>query len=139
MRRPHTKQNGFSLIEVVIAMIISSIALLGLASGQLKSLQYANNSFHYTTSLIHANNVLERVWNDICQLQDGTRPYNANYIATLQPPAGYELDLTGISPGTFSREFKVTISWVDERMTDSLDNSMAIDADYPLLPGGCSV
>lgn len=137
MSRRHLKQQGFSLLEVVIAMIIASIALLGLSSGQLKSLQYADNSYHYTVSLIHANNVVERIWNDLCELQNGTQLYDDAYIASLQPPAGYTLQLTGITPGTFTRKFKVSISWVDERMANSDDNSMSIDSNYPTL-GGCS-
>lgn len=46
------KQAGFSLLEVMISVVIAGIALLGLAAAQLKSLQYATNSFNYTVSLI---------------------------------------------------------------------------------------
>ncbi|MFM9785977.1 type IV pilus modification PilV family protein, partial [Streptomyces scabiei] len=46
------KQNGFSLLEVMLSVVITGIALLGLAAAQLKSLQYATNSFNYTVSLV---------------------------------------------------------------------------------------
>ena len=62
-------KQGFTIVEVMIAMALSSIALLGLAVAQLKSLQYATNSFNYTVSLIQANNAVERTWVDLCDLQ----------------------------------------------------------------------
>ncbi|GAL03454.1 type IV fimbrial biogenesis protein PilV [Photobacterium aphoticum] len=66
MSLQHSSQRGFSLIEALVALFISSVALLALAAGQLKSLQYANNSFQYTLAMIQANNAVERVWNDAC-------------------------------------------------------------------------
>ncbi len=70
MVKTRSKQLGFSLVEVLIALIISSIALLGLAAGQLKSLQFATNSFNYTMSLVQANNAIERTWANLCDLQE---------------------------------------------------------------------
>lgn len=42
--------SGFSLLEVLVALIVATVALLGLATAQLKSLQYVTNSFNYTAS-----------------------------------------------------------------------------------------
>ena len=54
-------QKGFTLLEVMIAVVVAGIALLGLAAAQLKSLQYATNSFNYTVSLIQAQNTIEQI------------------------------------------------------------------------------
>ena len=59
MKSPLFKQRGFTLVEVLIGLALSSVALLGLAVGQLKSLQFATNSFNYTLSLVQANNAIE--------------------------------------------------------------------------------
>jgi type IV pilus assembly protein PilV len=62
-------QKGFTLLEVMIAVVVAGIALLGLAAAQLKSLQYATNSFNYTVSLIQAQNTIEQIWPHLCTLQ----------------------------------------------------------------------
>ena len=85
MAATNSMTKGFTLIEVLIALLVSNIALLGLAAGQLKSLQYATNSFNYTVSLIQANNAAERIWADICMLQDGRLAFDEVYLANLQP------------------------------------------------------
>ncbi len=63
------KQAGFSLLEVMISVVIAGIALLGLAAAQLKSLQYATNSFHYTVSLIQGKNTIDRLCPHVCEIQ----------------------------------------------------------------------
>jgi len=130
-------QGGFSLLEVMIALIVSNIALLGLVAGELKSLQYANNSYQYTVSLIQANNVTDRILNDVCTLTDGN--FSQSYIDnTLTPITGYTL--TGISDGdAFEETLTVTISWVDKRMDDQSTNQIKIEPSFPLVPAGCSI
>lgn len=126
--------NGFTLIEVLIALFVSAIALLGLAAGQLKSMQYASNSFHYTVSVIQANNAIERMWNDICELEDGRQAFDDAYKATLAPQLTYyQITL----PNSFNNTFPVRINWVDERMSDNSLNQVQATASFPSLPAGC--
>jgi len=137
MNSPRTQQ-GFSLIEVMIAMLIAGFALISLGIGQLKSLQYATNSYNYTVSLIQANNAIERVWNDICQLQDARQVFDQAYINGLKPPmASHILKLEPIAPPNFINNFTVKVSWSDERMSDGLDNEVIIVAAYPQFAAGC--
>ncbi|OUS27735.1 prepilin-type N-terminal cleavage/methylation domain-containing protein [Thalassotalea sp. 42_200_T64] len=139
MKKHLFRQKGFSLLEVMIALIISAIALLGLAAGQVKSLQFARNSFDYTVSIIHANNAVERIWIDICQLQDARQAFDQQYIESLTPALQrYTLTLTGVAEGSFANDFTVSVQWSDQRMTDDLPNAAAINASYPQLPAGCN-
>ena len=138
------KQQGFSLLEVMIAVVISNVALLGLVAGQLKSLQYANNSYQYTVSLIQANNVVERVFNDICKFSSTTSPqsFSTSYVeSTLEPIDNYTLDFDDIDPstGVFIENFTVYVSWNDERMDENDLNKVAVMASYPTVSAGCSV
>lgn len=140
------KQKGFSLIEVMIAMIVSNIALLGLVAGELKSLQYANNSYQYTVSLIQANNVVERLFTEVCTLSDNPALFNQTYIDNnLQPIDGYNLTFNAqvnAGAGPFTEEFTLYIDWVDERMIDNNVNKVAVMASFPTVPTvaeGCSV
>jgi len=140
MKTINSHNKGFTLIEVLIALIVSSIALLGLASGQLKSLQYATNSFNYTVSLIQANNAIERMWGDICDLQNGDLAFDQAYISNLQPEFdSYTLDFEGASVDNFDNNFTIKVKWDDERMTDGLDSQIAINAAFPQLPVNCNV
>ncbi|MBU2971801.1 prepilin-type N-terminal cleavage/methylation domain-containing protein [Pseudoalteromonas sp. C2R02] len=151
MKIVDSQSKGFTLIEVLIALIISSIALLGLASGQLKSLQYATNSFNYTVSLIQANNAIERMWVDICALQRGDIAFDQAYISSLDPEFDrYNLDLEGVdvAAGTFDNDFIIKVNWENDRIKNedkimqgniNLDNQIAINATFPQLPVNCNV
>ena len=135
-------QNGFSMLEVLITLIVSSIALLGLAAGQLKSLQYAYNSYQYTVSLIQANNVVERILNDVCILTNGSQEFDTAYVeSTLTVKAGYKLNWDSITTpiGGFITSFPVYISWDDHRMIDSSDNEVKVMANLPIASSSCSV
>lgn len=143
MKRQHRDQFGFSLIEALIALFISSLALLALAAGQLKSLQYANNSFQYTLALIQANNAIERVWDDACELQHGVKDFDQTYIDTTLSPklVGYSMKLVGVAANAFSNNFTVNVSWTDARINNKdqkiNDNQININAAYPQLPSSC--
>ncbi|MBQ4858613.1 prepilin-type N-terminal cleavage/methylation domain-containing protein [Pseudoalteromonas sp. MMG007] len=128
---------GFSLLEVMIALIVATVALLGLASGQLKSLQYITNSFNYTVSIIEANNVIERIWPHLCELQQ-TNPslYNDTDFRNYLSPQidAYTLTL----PANFSNDLQVEVTWQDKRLTDNLENRVVIIGTFPTLPDGCT-
>jgi type IV pilus assembly protein PilV len=133
-----TKQQGFTLIEVFSSFFLS---LIGLAAGQLKSLQYATNSFNYTVSLIQANNAVERTWVKLCELQNGTLLYDADYNTDnfVSPVATYNVAIVpaptqivgGVSP--FVNNLMVTVSWNDARMTDDNASVIRINAQYPQI------
>ena len=140
MKIVNRQSKGFTLIEVLIALIVSSIALLGLASGQLKSLQYATNSFNYTASLIQANNAIEIIWDDICALQRGDKAFDQAYLSSLDPEFdSYEIEFEGVLVNNFNNNFTIKVKWDDERMTDGLDSQIAINAAFPKLPDDCNV
>ncbi|MEM5552487.1 prepilin-type N-terminal cleavage/methylation domain-containing protein [Pseudoalteromonas neustonica] len=130
------KQNGFSLLEVMLSVVIAGIALLGLAAAQLKSLQFANNSFNYTVSLVQGQNTLERIWPRLCELQT-TNPAlftDVNFRTFLGPQTtDFQLTL----PAVYADDMQITVSWADERMTDAAVNQISLNASYPTLPAGC--
>jgi type IV pilus assembly protein PilV len=126
---------GFSLVEVLIALAISSIALLGLAAGQLQSLKYATNSFNYTLSLVQANNAIERTWVNLCALQNGTLDYNVAYRNAHFIP---QIDLYGLTPtpevgNAFPNRLNIAVSWQDARMADPNDSIIRVNATYPQI------
>ncbi|WP_062567347.1 type IV pilus modification PilV family protein [Pseudoalteromonas arabiensis] len=130
------KQAGFSLLEVMISVVIAGIALLGLAAAQLKSLQYATNSFHYTVSLIQGQNSIERIWPRICEIQK-TNPalfQDVDFRASLAPQvADYEITI----PAIYNDDMQINVAWVDERMTDNAENQISLNASFPDLSAVC--
>lgn len=57
----HVQSRGFSLIEVLIAVVILAIGLLGVAAVQVVSLQQTNNSFLQTKANLHIQDIAERL------------------------------------------------------------------------------
>lgn len=64
MNQNHTimrSQAGSSLLEVMVALIILSIGLMGLAMLQLKGMQFNTNAYFRTQATISANDIIERM------------------------------------------------------------------------------
>jgi type IV pilus assembly protein PilV len=55
------KQTGFSLIEVLVAMVIFAVGFLGLASMQSIALKRNNQADLRTSAIYYANDLIERV------------------------------------------------------------------------------
>lgn len=151
---------GFSLLEVLIAMLLAAIALLGLAAAQLKALQYVSSSLQLTYAGLELQNVVERIWPQLCQLQGGSTAGGAplnftlndfvaeNYAMSLQitltdnalpdfttPP----YTNTGV---TSPLSLSLSASWQDFRLdNDQSLNSLELVSSFPWLingnPDGC--
>lgn len=131
----YSKMQGITLIEALVTMFIATVGLLSLAAAQLKSLQYAHNSFSYTVALVEANNAVETIWPDVNNFFDGSKAFNATYVNSLSTYDDFSLTInTGVA-GSLCQNFPVTASWVDTRIQDGNANSATIEASYPNLTG----
>lgn len=59
---PRYRSAGFSLIEVLVAIVVLSVGLLGLAALQLKGLQSAHSAYQRSLASVIANDGAERLW-----------------------------------------------------------------------------
>lgn len=57
-----SKAKGFSLLEVLIAVLIIAFGLLGMAALQLKTVQNSHSAFQRTLASIVAMDASERLW-----------------------------------------------------------------------------
>lgn len=57
----HPQQAGFSLIEVLIAFLVLSIGMLGVASLQVNSARYIHEAKMRTTAAISVNEIVNRI------------------------------------------------------------------------------
>lgn len=63
-------QRGFSLIEALIALVILSIGLMGVAAMQLKALQSATAGYQRSVASVAAVDAQERLWAEWAQETD---------------------------------------------------------------------
>jgi type IV pilus assembly protein PilV len=54
-------QFGFSLLEVLVALLVLSVGLMALANMQLTSIQNSRDAYHYTQALLLSQGMAERV------------------------------------------------------------------------------
>jgi type IV pilus assembly protein PilV len=66
-----TRQRGFSLIEALIALVVLSIGLIGVAAMQLKALQSANAGYQRSVASVAAVDAQERLWAMLASLETG--------------------------------------------------------------------
>jgi type IV pilus assembly protein PilV len=133
---------GFTMVEVLVAMVLSTITLLGLATAQLKSLQFATSSFNYTVSLIQANNAVERTWVNLCNLQNETQPFDEAYQIIIRPDnnriRGYSMVTAPLAEQPFDNNLNITVSWIDNRLASNaevrlVENQAQINAQFPQI------
>lgn len=60
-KAPRLKSTGFTLLEVMVAMVIFSIGLLGLASLQAQSLQFSHSAYLKSQATFYAYDVLDKM------------------------------------------------------------------------------
>lgn len=59
MSRKH--ESGSSLIEVVVALFVLAIGMLGVLSMQVKSMQFNQSAYYYSQAVFLANEILENM------------------------------------------------------------------------------
>ncbi len=145
------KVAGFTLMEVLVAMLIAAMALLGLAASQIRAIQFSQLSLQQTVAGIETNNVLERIWPDLCALQGGRTASTAGGDAFV--PARYQLPAQARIPGMqltiptnyvftdspyskAAQTFLLQSSWQDNRLAQAASNQLSLKASFPWLRNG---
>lgn len=147
------RQQGFTLMEVLVAMLVTALALLGLAASQIRAIQCSQISLQQTIAGIEANNVLERIWPELCALQGGSTASQAGGDAfaperyqlpaqwqipglQLQWPANYRFDLSPYdAPLT---PLLLQVRWQDSRQAQAAADQLSLKASFPWLRNGNS-
>ena len=61
MRHNLSKQQGLSIIEVLVAMLILAVGLLGMASLQVRAVSDTTNSSYRSIAIFYANDMADRI------------------------------------------------------------------------------
>lgn len=123
-------QQGFTLLEALIAMFLTAGAILGLGILHIKSVQQSQLAMQRTIANIQANDLVDRMWANRCSLstkygniksswKTRWKPTQAGTLETNQIAMHQSLkDWDGsITPDSYSdqQQYKVVISWVNDK------------------------
>ncbi len=61
MLNRRNRESGFTLIEVLVALVILSIGLLGLAGLQVSGLRGSSSAYMKSAAMIYANDMVDRI------------------------------------------------------------------------------
>ncbi|MEE4305165.1 MAG: type IV pilus modification protein PilV [Wenzhouxiangella sp.] len=114
--------NGLSLIEVLVAVLVLSIGLLGLASLQGFSLQAGQSAYHRTQATNLAYEVADFTrLNRSAALNTCNLPILEQWqsFAASQLPGG---DVAASITNCTLGEIQITITWDEERIEDAEDS-----------------
>ncbi|MCG5513284.1 type IV pilus modification protein PilV [Ectothiorhodospira shaposhnikovii] len=125
----HGRQAGFSLIEALVALLLLSVGLLGLAGLQLLGMQSSHSAYQRTVATVIAMDAGERLW--IRLGQDGTLDANAlsdvekewQDFWTNKNSVDGRVSLPGLSDSQISeasggRVYTILVRWSEERLNE---------------------
>lgn len=119
MRSMKKLQQGVTLIEVMVAVLVFAIGLLGVAALQAFSLQAGQSAYYRTqaTNLAYEVADFARV-NRSAAINDCALPVLAGWdsFVTSQLPAG---TLAITFPNCAAGELQVTVTWGEDRLADA--------------------
>ncbi|MBK8183103.1 MAG: type IV pilus modification protein PilV [Candidatus Competibacteraceae bacterium] len=120
------RAKGFTLLEVMVALLILSVGLLGLAGLQLHALQYTHSSYQRTVVNIQALDMAERMWTHLAEplaeveawqnLNKSSLPAWKGTVSAVAEQAG---------------DYLITISWMDQRFVESQSFSFSYRLRLP--------
>ncbi len=140
------RQRGFSLLEVLIALLVLSIGLLGLAGLQMFSVKFVHQSYQRTQATLQLYDIIDRMRangrgvianNYVLALPLGSPPPAApnceaaactipedvaNYdmrqwYMNVTQRAGLTMSNATITPGASPSLFTITVSWREHDLT----------------------
>ncbi len=131
--------NGYALFEVLIAMLITGVALLALAKMNFYILKSSQSSFNYTVATIRASSFVDSIWIDLCNAQKST---SASTYAARRTDWVNDISAANMTtdadnpPAVYAPEMNVTVSWSDSRFTDDdANNTVTMAVKFP--DSGC--
>ena len=117
-------QKGFTLVEALVAILVLSLGLLGVAAMQLKAMQGAHMSYQRSLATVIAMDANERLWAALA----GTGGACPDGVAVQgQWRTHWGSKLPGLSASTIGGqgdcEFLITVTWDDDRFAGEGDVS----------------
>ncbi|MCG6659489.1 type IV pilus modification protein PilV [Halomonas campisalis] len=126
------RQSGFTLIEALVALVVLSIGLLGVAAMQLKALQSAHAGYQRAAASLAAQDAVEMLWSkfdsgemECPDLGNDEAVWEARWKAIIPGLEG------SVSPNGDECVFDVVLKWSDGRLGDSGDAEFTYTTRLP--------
>lgn len=138
MIKTQRKTKGFTLLETLIALLVLSFGLLGLAGLQLKTLQSSHASYQRGLANIIAADAVERLWANMAAAAPLTAAQvQAQWLQHWAVTADNRLtlpDLGGVitPPAAGGTQYSVTVTWTENRFGD--DGNAAFVYNFMMYP-----
>lgn len=123
------RTRGFTLLEALIALLVLSFGLLGLAGLQLKTLQSSHSSYQRNLANIMASDAVERLWANMAAAAPlTTAQVQAQWLAHWTTTTNNRLTLPGLNavitaPAAGSSQYTVTVTWTENRFGNGGNSS----------------
>lgn len=119
-RRDIRTQSGFTLLEALVALLVLSIGMLGVAAMQLKALQGAHAAYQRSIASLAAQDAQERLWASLAQSENLVCPSESVVNGDGE---AWALMWSAFLPGLDSDpvedvgdcEFRISMVWSEER------------------------
>lgn len=126
-----TKQQGITLIEALVAMVVLSVGMLGIAGLQINAIKYSYSSYQKTLATLQAKDLTDRLWSSSCALPDARNQIRDDWISVHQNSLP---NWNGVLAYT-APIYTISISWSDNRQSlDSSTQTFSYAAQIPPLP-----
>ncbi|WP_041483898.1 type IV pilus modification protein PilV [Thioalkalivibrio paradoxus] len=129
-------RRGFTLIEVLIALLVFAFGLLGLAVLQLGTLQATHSSYQRTVASVFAIDIAERLWLGVANGQVQT-----DWLADWQEQRSCGTDDghvclpdLQVAVDRDGDRHRITVSWAETRFDDATGGRSAFDYVLTLPP-----
>lgn len=132
------RQSGFTLLEVLIAILVLSIGLLGLAGLMVSSIRNSHSAYHRTQATWLAYDMIDRLRVDRANAISASVPYNIPLTTAVSGSTGlagtdvtnWKTTLANALPAgdgsvlvvPASRAVTVIVQWNDTRGTLGISN-----------------
>lgn len=87
-----SKQTGVGLIEVMVALLLLSIAILGYSALQAQAIKATNESFERSQSLVMMRNIAEKIHANPSAIETYEEGLNESYSSSSAPTSQCGLD-----------------------------------------------
>lgn len=108
---------GFGLVEALIALVVTTVGLLAVATLLTRSLQYSHSSYQRSVAVSQAVDLSERMWAGACALDTSLNSIVNAWKTSHQTTEGMAQWDASVTPDTSvtPARYTIDIKWEDDR------------------------